>query len=312
MPVQATRAQGDSLDPQEVSRLLEGAVDVHVHANPHLFPQNHALDVIAVASQAQAAGMRAIVIKDVGVPTTGSAYVVSRLGAGIPVYGSYVMNLANGGINPRGVYTALNHGDGAKIVYFPTGDTRNHLHYREKFYAGINLPLKEEQAITVLRDGRLVPEAREVIALVKEYDACLATAHLGAAESHAVVKEAKAQGLSRIIISHAGWPMTGLSPDDLRHFAGQGCLLEYEFSLLMPLMYFVHGEPPGDPRAIVAAMRAVGVERCFISSDLGQLYSPHPVEGLRTYIAILLKCGLSAEDVRTLLHRNPARLIGLD
>src|SRR6516165_8624796 len=190
---------GDNLVPTEVIELLRGAIDVHVHTNPHLLPQNIAQDVVALAAQAKEAGMRALAIKDVGVPTTGAAYVVTRLGPGIPVYGSYVMNLANGGLNPRGVQVALTHGDGAKIIYFPTGDTLNHVRYRKRFYAGINLPLPEEQAVTAMKDGRLVPEVREIIALVKEHDASLATAHLSAAESHAVVREARNQGLRRII-----------------------------------------------------------------------------------------------------------------
>lgn len=303
---------GDKLYPEQVGELMRGAIDVHVHANPHIFPQNHVQDVIALAAEAKEAGMRALIVKDVGVPTTGAAYVVSRLGSGIPVYGSYVMNLANGGINPRGVLVALNHGDGAKVVYFPTGDTRNHFRYRQKYYAGINLPVTEEQSITVLRDGRLIPEVREVIALVKEYNACLASAHLAAQETHAVVKEAKAQGLERIIISHARWAMTGLSIEDLREFARLGCFIEFEFGLMMPFMYFIHGEPPADPREYVAAMRGVGPEQCFISSDLGQLYSPSPVEGLRSYVAILLKCGMSAKEIQMMLQRNPARILGLE
>lgn len=303
---------GDSLVPEEATALLRGAIDVHVHANPHLFPQNHGLDAIALAAQAQAAGMRALVLKDVGVPTTGTAYVVTRLGPGIPVYGSYVMNVSNGGLNPRGVQVALNHGDGAKIVYFPTGDTLNHVHYRKRFYAGINLPLPEERAITALVDGRLRPEVREIVALVKEHDACLATAHLSAAETRVVVREALDQGLRRIIVSHAKWPMTGLTLDDLKTFAAQGCLIELESSLMMPLMYFVHGEAPADPREIAATMRAVGPEHCLMVSDLGQLYSPLPVEGLRTYVAMLLKCGLTAREIELMLHRNPARALGLE
>jgi hypothetical protein len=288
-------------------------VDLHIHVNPHLFPQIHAQNAIALAQQAKDAGMRALALKDVGVPTTGTAWAVTRLGPGIPVYGSYVMNLANGGINPRGVQVALGHGDGARIVYFPTGDTLNHVLYRKKFYAGVNLPLSEDQAITVLRhDGKLLPAVTEVIARVKEHNAAIATAHLSARESHAVVREARSQGLEKIIISHARWAMTGLTVDDLKEFARQGCFIEFEASLMMPLMYFVHGEPPADPRDIVQAIRAVGVEQCIIVSDLGQLYSPLPVEGLRTYIAMLLRCGLTASEIEILLHKDPSAILGLD
>jgi hypothetical protein len=103
-----------------------------------------------------------------------------------------------------------------------------------------------------------------------------------------------------------------LTLDDLKEFAAQGCLIELEASLMMPLMYFVHGEAPADPRDIAATMRAVGPEHCFIVSDLGQLYSPLPVEGLRTYVAMLLKCGLTAKEIELMLHRNPARILGLE
>jgi hypothetical protein len=301
----------DQIGPEEVADLMVGGIDIHIHTNPHLFPQIHAQDVIGLAQQAQDAGMRALVVKDIGVTTTGMAYVVSRLGPGIPVYGAHVMNLANGGINPRAVWVALQHGDGAKVVHFPTGDTRNHVEYRKRFYAGVNPPLPDDQAITVLKDGELISEAREVIALVKEKDACIATSHLSAEESRAVIREAKAQALDRIIVSHSRWPMTGLSLTDLKEFAAQGCFIEFEFSLMMPIMYFVHGEPPADPRDIVAAMKEIGPEHCYIGSDLGQLYSPLPVEGMRTYVAILRRCGISADEIRTMFHRNPARLIGL-
>lgn len=299
------------LDADDVNALMVGAIDVHIHSNPHTYPDIHAQDVIGLAQQAHAAGMRAMIVKDIGVSTTGAAYVVTRLGPGIPIYGAHVMNLATGGINPRGVAIALEHGDGAKVVHFPTGDTLNHVEYRKRFYAGVNPPLPPEQAITVVKDGRLIDEAKEVISLVRQKGAFLATSHLSAAESHHVVREAKDQGLERVIISHARWAMTGLKLEDLKHFASLGCLIEFEACLTMPIMHFVHGETPQDPREIVATIRAVGVDSCFISSDFGQLYSPLPVEGMRTYVAILRRCGITADEIRVMFHRNPARIAGL-
>ena len=287
---------------QDIAELMVGGIDIHIHSQ----------DIIGLAAQATAAGMRALVVKDVGFATTGMTYVISRIGAGIPIYGAHVMNLASGGINPRAVSVALNHGDGAKVIHFPTGDTRNHFHYRKRFYAGVNPPLTEAQAITVLQDGRLIPEVREVISLIKERDACLATSHLSAEESHAVVREARDQGLRRIILSHARWAMTGLSMRDVHEFADMGCLIEFEYCLMTAIMYFVHGEAPANPIEIVKAIKEIGAERCFISSDLGQLYSPLPVDGMRTYVAVLRKCGLTAEEIRVMFHRNPARLIGLE
>lgn len=304
--------KGDNPAADEIDELMVGGIDAHVHSNPHQIPQIHSQDVLALAQQAKQAGMRAVIIKDVGGSTTGAAYVATRTGGGVPVYGMLVMNLAVGGINPRGVYVALNHGDGAKVIHFPTGDSLNHFNYRKKYYFGVNLPLTEAQAITVIKDGRLIDEVREIISLVNERGATLATSHLSAAETRMVVREAKDQGLERVIISHALWPMTGLTIDDLKTFAAQGCLIEFEYCRTMPMTYFVHGEVPEDPRTIVKTMKDIGAEHCFICSDLGQLYSPLPVEGMRSYVAILLRCGMTPDDIRLMFHRNPARIAGLD
>lgn len=303
---------GNKPSMDEVNELMVGAIDVHIHSNPHQFPDIHAQDVIALSQQAKAAGMRAMVVKDVGGSTTGAAYVVTRTAGGAPIFGAYVMNLAVGGINPRGVYVALTHGDGARVVHFPTGDSHNHFDYRKKYYAGVNLPLTEHEAITVLRDGALIPEVREVIDLVKTHGATLATSHLSAEESRLVVREAKDQGLEKIIISHSQWAMTRLTLDDLKHFASLGCLIEFEYIQMTALMYFVHGEQPADPRNIVKAIKEIGPEHCFISSDLGQLYSALPVDGMRTYVAILRRCGITPDEIRMMFQRNPARIAGLE
>lgn len=297
---------------QQINELMKGGIDVHIHTNPHAFPEIHAQDIIGLAQQAHLAGMRAMIVKDIGVTTTGATYVVCRLGPGIPIYGAHVMNLATGGINPRGVWIALNHGDGAKVVHFPTGDSLNHVIYRKRFYAGVNPPLPEDQAISAVRDGALVPEVKEVIELIKQKGAFLATSHLAASETQLVVKAALDQGLDRIIISHALWPMTGLSMDDLKYFASLGCLIEFEYCLMTPLMHFVHGEVPKDPREVVKAMKTVGIDSCFISSDLGQLYSPLPVDGMRTYVAILKRCGISDDEIKRMFHKNPARIAGFE
>ena len=112
--------------------------------------------------------------------------------------------------------------------------------------------------------------------------------------------------------SHSHWAMTRLTFEDLKYFAELGCLLEFEASLIMPIMHFVHGETPTDPRVLVKSMKALGAENCFISSDLGQIYSPLPVEGMRSYVAMLLQCGMTADEIRVMFHHNPARIARLD
>lgn len=294
-----------------VTELRAGAIDLHCHVNPHVRPEIHAQSALEYAHQAAAAGMQAIVLKDIGPPTTGTAAVVNAEVGGLQVFGSLVLNRCNGGLNPQAVWTALGHGDGARIVYMPTGDSLHHVRRRERFYAGVNPPLSPGDAITILHGGALVPEVHEILDLMARADRCLATAHLSPAEVMALVPAAREHGIRKIIVSHALWKMLGFSRDQLRQLADWGALLEVEFCTYTPLMYFIHDEPPLDLRYAVETIRAIGADRMFISSDLGQVYAPVPVEGYRMFLAAFLKCGLTIKEIRVMTHDNPATLLGL-
>ena len=56
--------------------LLKGAIDIHVHAGPHLISSPRSVDPVQAATQAREAGMRAIVYMDVFEMTTGTAWIV--------------------------------------------------------------------------------------------------------------------------------------------------------------------------------------------------------------------------------------------
>jgi hypothetical protein len=301
----------EAIDCARATELRAGAIDLHCHVNPHVRPEIHAQSAYEYARQAADAGMRAIVLKDIGPPTTGTAAVVNAAVDGIQVFGSLVLNRCNGGLNPQAVFTALGHGDGARVVYMPTGDSLHHVRRRARFYAGVNPPLSPDEAITILREGRIVPEVFEILDLVARADRCLATAHLSPLEVMALVPAARERGVRRIIVSHALWRMLGFSSDQLKQLADWGALLEVEFCTYTPLMYFIHDEPPLDLRYAVDMIREIGAERMFISSDLGQAYSPVPTEGYRMFLAAFLKCGLTDKEIRLMTHDNPASLLGL-
>jgi hypothetical protein len=301
----------EAIDCARATEFWRGAIDLHCHVNPHVRPEIHAQTALEYARQARDAGMQAIVLKDIGPPTTGTAAVVNGLVDGIQVFGSLVLNRCNGGLNPQAVATALAHGDGARLVFMPTGDSRHHVLRRAGFYAGVNPPLSPEQAITILRDGRIVPEVLEILDLIAGTGRCLATAHLSPAEVMLLVPAARERGVQKIIVSHALWRMLGYTLDQLRELARWGALLEVEFCTYTPLMYFVHNEPPLDIRYAVDTIRQIGAERMFLASDLGQAYAPVPVEGYRMFLAALLKCGMTDTELRVLTHDNPATLLGL-
>jgi imidazolonepropionase-like amidohydrolase len=48
-----------------------------------------------------------------------------------------------------------------------------------------------------------------------------------------------------------------------------------------------------------------------MSTDLGQIWNPLPVEGMRMFIVTLIKYGISEEEIILMAKKNPAKLLGL-
>ena len=79
----------------------------------------------------------------------------------------------------------------------------------------------------------------------------------------------------------------GLTLDELRHLARMGAYIEQTIVTLLPTE-FCHS-----PQERVETIKTIGIEHCIMSTDLGQYWNPFPAEGMRFFIAILLRNGLS-------------------
>src|SRR5205085_6438432 len=91
-----------------VDRLLDGAVDLHVHPYPSPFPRR--LDAAEAAQRAADAGMRAIVVKSHHHDTATDVAALKAHGidaSGIDVYGGVALNTQVGGLNPHAVNMSL-------------------------------------------------------------------------------------------------------------------------------------------------------------------------------------------------------------
>ncbi len=58
-------------------------------------------------------------------------------------------------------------------------------------------------------------------------------------------------------------------------------------------------------------VRAIGPERCLLSSDLGQTINPPVADGLASFAQPFLDAGFSAAEVRQMAVVNAARLVEL-
>ena len=204
---------------------LKGVIDMHVHSNPDL--RKRAYDDIELMEAGIRVGARAIVIKTHQGTTMDRAYLCNRHNEivhggsnSFTMFGSITLNRVVGGINPTAVETALKLG--AKVVWLPTQSARGHM---EKM--GQN----PAACVEVTRDGKVLPEVKTVMQLVKDYDAVLGTGHITPAECFAVVEEARNMGLEKVVVTHPEWWVVGMSAEDqLRMVKDYDVILERRYA----------------------------------------------------------------------------------
>jgi len=276
---------------------IDGAYDLHVHSSPDLFPR--IADDIQMVTDAAAKGFAGVVMKNHFEGTASRAQLAARAVSGVQVYGGLVLNRYVGGINPRAVEAALRMG--ARIIWMPTLDSACH---RAAFgfgggFAAQSSGLETQgEGISIIRDGRLVPEAREVLALVKEHRAALATGHVSFEEIRALVDEAAAQDFRKLILTHPYDRAPGLTLAQVEALARPHVRVEFVFCSITPNWRFT------DAATIAHCIKTLGARRFVISSDGGQAHNPMPAEGYRQFVAALHAAGVAADDFRLMCREN--------
>jgi hypothetical protein len=283
---------------------FEGAVDLHVHSRPSLFPRR--FDDYDLARHAAEAKMASLVIKAHEGSTVERASLAGRMVGGIQVRGGIVLNRFVGGFNPHAVEAAI--ALGANMVWMPTLHAANHM----EFYGDADfreqrtsVRFRKVAPLRALDDhSRLRPEVQEVLdVLASQTRVVLSNGHLGLQETRTVFREARRRGIERLLLAHPGLPLSGFDVDAQEELAGLGALIEHTYLPHLP-------QWGGLDIAVTAAqIRRVGVERCILASDLGQATSPPPAEGLLAFGRGLMEHGLQERDVRRMVVETPSGLL---
>jgi hypothetical protein len=288
--------------------MMHGVIDMHLHAHPCLLERP--FDEIECAEQARAAGYRGLVLKSIYVPNADRVELVRKVVPGIDLFGSIVLNHPVGGLNPEALSAAI--GFGVKVVWLPTVHAAHHQrHFGMPTYPwqtalGLERTRTKAEPLSLLdAEGGLKPEVIEIIALCKQADLVLGTGHVSLEEVMAVLRESRRIGYERVVITHVGWHATDWPVEAMTAMLALGCTFEFTVNPLMP------NRQQASPKDFAKRMRAVGVENCVASTDLGQHDNAHPIEGFRMWLRILMAHGFSAADIDVMARRNPARLLGL-
>ena len=289
------QGQGQPDSKAAGERLLKGAIDMHWHMDPPTptggSPEHGTIDSVRIA---KSRGLRGVVVKHHDEPTTSLAYLLRQEVPGFEIFGGLVLNLSNGGINPAAVEFMATQIKGApgRVVWMPAGDSENEI----KASRTPNRPF-----VSVAKGGALLPEVKNVISLIKKYNLTLASGHIGAEEALAVFREARSQGVQRIIATHAMDLAGKMTMDQMQEAVRLGAIIEFDFRKLL--------EAEGQ----IDAIRKLGPEHCFISEfwTRGQPGEYGDWARAGAFAAAMKQRGFTDKDLDLMLKANPAKLVGL-
>lgn len=283
----------NAVSDEEISSLLRGAYDLHIHVAPSPFKRMY--DEFALAQAADKAGYAGILLKSHYESTAARAEVVnSHDGLSVRAYGALVLNQPAGGLNPYAVINALERG--ARIIFMPTRDAANSL-----VFGNMSGDFFDRPGITVLTErGTLKKEVYEIFDIVKAYDAALATGHLSPHESMILCKEGVARKV-RMILTHPEFPRTLCPKDMQKELASMGVIIEHCWYCIADTGYSVD--------RMIDNIRAAGTGRCYISTDRGQADREPPVEGMKRFVRMLLEHGMRKQEIKDMLTKVPESVL---
>jgi hypothetical protein len=273
---------------------LTGMIDIHVHSDPDSVPRS--IDAIDLARLAKSRGMRGLVLKNHYEPTASLAYIVRKEVPGIEVFGGIDLNRTVGGVNPAAVERmTMMKGGWGRVVWMPTFDAENQVRDSKE----------SRPFVAVSRNRELLPEVKQVIAIIAKHNLVLETGHSTAQECLMLIREASKQGVRHIVVTHAVIAPIRMTVAQMKEAAQLGAYIEFVYNgLIGPNKMF-------DFPDYAKMIRAVGVEFCILSSDLGQAANPLHPDGLIAFFAGLKKQGFSDAEIDRMAKDNPARLFDL-
>src|SRR5579864_1191862 len=290
----------------EADELIKDTVDLHYHSGPSPFPRR--MDPVESAKHYDEHGFKAVVYKSHHHNTvmdvlTIKASVLDKLR--VRVFGGIALNGLVGGLNPRAVELSLRMG--GKIVWFPTISSPGHIEHLSHGggFPTATMSLMPETPTSVFADnGKLKPEVHDIIQIIKEEDAILASGHMSPREILAVFKAAREAGVQKLLVLHPDF-VINLSEEQARELARMGAFSEHEVNMY----YRERPEWPID--RLVNWIKVVGVEHTTLGSDTGQATSPSPAEVFGRVAHELVEHGVSERDLRRMLSENPGSLLGI-
>jgi hypothetical protein len=276
------------------ARLLKGALDLHFHMDPRPPGAKTGQAGIAEVRVARARGMRGLLIKDHNEPTAPLAYHLRLEMPGFDLFGGFVLNRPNGGINVAGVEFMATQitGEPGRIVWMPAGDS-------EKEVRESKNPTRPFVAVS--RNGELLPEVKQILSIVAKHGLVIASGHIAPEEALMLFREARRQGVQHMIATHAFDLAGKMTVEQMQEAAKLGAFIEFDFRNTLE-------------GGRMDAIRQVGPQFCFLSEFWTKIGPPREYGGLDGVGALaeaMRAHGFTDKELDLLFKENPAKLLGL-
>jgi len=287
-------------DLNRVEKLINGSIDAHIHAGPDPFMARIG-DQVDLAIEACEAGMKAVLFKSHHVSTAATAPLVQNAvnrwadehgRKRLDVFGGTVLNYCIGGLNPEAVVVSARLG--GRVIWPPNTDSK---HYHQVIGMPGGIDILDE-------NDRVVPEMREILALIKETDMILAMSCLGVKDVFYLIDEAKKIGVKRMNVIHPNNYSSLMTVEQMKIAADKGAWIELTSSCFYPSLNFSWD-------VFTEAYRAVGADRMIVATDVGIFDSWRPTAALRHLITGMLTRGVPDNDVERMIKTNPTELLYL-
>ncbi|MEZ2390286.1 DUF6282 family protein [bacterium RCC_150] len=293
----------DQLSEGQLLDALKGAIDLHTHPAPDIVPRSQT--IAETIEDFSTAGFAGFVVKS-HVASTASLCAATSNEQSATAIGSIALNRPVGGLNPAAVEVAALLG--ARVVWLPTVDSRRQREQAANspgtapVWEGAQAKLAALPGygppVTIIEDGRVVPELHNVLDVVSAYGLLLATGHLDRDEVFAVLDAAKDHGIERIMVTHPDLPRQRINLEAQIEMARRGAWIERTMASVLEGKLLIDDA--------VRGIKACGISSTLLTGDLGQPRNGPIAGGIRKWGTALRGGGFGAEEIRQLLVTNPS------
>ena len=284
-----------------IEKLMQGMIDFHIHAAPDASSKRIYYEE-EIAIRACEAGMKAVVFKCHSFPSAARTSLIqqnvdnwakSNGKNPIEIFGGVALNNSIGGLNPHAVLTSLKLG--GKFVWTPSVDASHHYRVLGK-KGGIEV---------VTEEGNVVPALREIFEIIRDNGMILGLSHHSVQERFILIEEAKRMGIKKIVINHPLGDINKATPEQIGQMVDMGAYILVTYVTSIPNFYCAEA----NPSEMMEVFQRVGFNKIVGGTELTQIGNPHPTEGFKLFLKILLLLGVKEEDLRNMFATIPSRLL---